>query len=97
MFWLSVGQCSVYLPLSIVGWLNGVADLTDTNMDKNAIIVSLNSEPTSKLINIYFRIPRLILLIPSLHGWVSRTHVESLGKPHDSTIVLETLPQKTLA
>ena len=44
-----------------------------------------------KLIN---RIPGLHLLISSLPGSASRTHVESLGKPRDSTSVLTALPGK---
>ena len=46
------------------------------------------SKQTSKLIN---RIPDLHLLVSSLPGLVSRMHVELLGKPHDSTSVLEVL------
>ena len=52
---------------------------------------SLKSEPTCKLIN---RIPGSRLLISSLPGSASRTHVESRGKPRDSTIVLKALPGK---
>ena len=44
-----------------------------------------------KLINI---IPGLRLLISSLPGSSSRMHVESLGKPRDSTSVLKDLPGK---
>ena len=44
-----------------------------------------------KLIN---RIPGSHLLISSLPGSASRTHVKSLGKPRDSTSVLKTLPGK---
>ena len=40
------------------------------------------------------RIPGLRLLISSLPGSASRTHVESLGKPGDLTSVLEALPGK---
>ena len=35
------------------------------------------------------KIPGLRLLVSSLPGSASRTHVESLGKPRDSTSVLE--------
>ena len=41
-----------------------------------------------KLIN---RIPGSSLSLP---GSASRTHVESLDKPHDSTSILEALPGK---
>ena len=44
-----------------------------------------------KLIN---RIPGLCLLISSLPRSALRTHVESLGKPRDSTSVLKALPGK---
>ena len=44
-----------------------------------------------KLIN---RIPGLHLLISSLPGSASRTHVEWLGQPRDSTSVLKVLPGK---
>ena len=44
-----------------------------------------------KLINI---IPCLGLLISSLPGSTSGMHVESLGKPHDLTSVLEASPGK---
>ena len=44
-----------------------------------------------KLIN---RIPGLPLSISSLPGSALRTHVESLGKPPDSTRVLEAMPGK---
>ena len=55
-------------------------------------MASLKSEPTScLLIN---RIPALRLLISSLPGLASRTHVESLDKPPDSTSLLEALPGK---
>ena len=45
----------------------------------------------SKLIN---RIPGLCLLISSLPGLALRTHLESLGKPRNSSSVLEALPGK---
>ena len=44
-----------------------------------------------KLIN---RIQGSRLLISSLPGSASRTHVESLGKPRDSTNVLKAWPGK---
>ena len=44
-----------------------------------------------KLIN---RISGLRLLVSSLPGSTSRMHVESLGKPCDSTSVLKVLPGK---
>ena len=44
-----------------------------------------------KMIN---RIPGSPLLISSLPGSALRMHVESLGKPGDSTRVLEALPGK---
>ena len=40
------------------------------------------------------RIPSLHLLISSLPGSASRTHVESVSKPRDLTSVLEALPGK---
>ena len=54
-------------------------------LDNNVIISSLKS----KLIN---RIPGLHLLISSLPGLAMRKHDESLGKPCNSTSVLEALP-----
>ena len=48
----------------------------------------MEKELTCKLID---RIPGLRLLISSLPGLALRTHVESLGKPHDSTSVLEAM------
>ena len=63
----------------------------DTKIDNYVIISSLKSEPTCKKINI---IPALCLLISSLPGSASRMHVESLGKPRDSTSILEALPGK---
>ena len=44
-----------------------------------------------KLIN---RIPGLRLLISSLPGSALRTHVESLGKPHDVNMRSQALPGK---
>ena len=61
------------------------------NRQYNAINDSLKSEATCKLIK---RIPGSCLLISNLRGSASRTHVESLGKPHDSTNVLSALPGK---
>ena len=55
------------------------------------IITSLKSELTYKLIN---RIPGSRLLILSLPGSALRMHVESLGKPRDSTSILKALPGK---
>ena len=40
------------------------------------------------------RIPGSRLLISSLPGWALKKHVESLGKPPDSTSVLKALPGK---
>ena len=60
------------------------------NQNKNHVIIaSLKSETMGKLIN---RIPGECLLISSLPGSALRTHVESLGKPGDSTSVLKALP-----
>ena len=50
------------------------------NKKKNVLIASLKKEIIVKLIN---RIPGSCLLISSLPGSALRTHVESLGKPHD--------------
>ena len=62
-------------------------------IDNSVIIASLKSEdgePTCKLINILIlRVPVLRLFISSLPGLTSRTHVESLAKPRDSTSVPE--------
>ena len=60
-------------------------------MDNYVIIASLRSESTGKLIN---RISDLRLLVSSLPGSDSRTHVESLGKPRDSTSILKALSGK---
>ena len=60
----------------------------DTNIDNYAIIASLKSERIGKQIN---WIPGSRFLISSLPDSASRTHVESLGKPRDSTSVLEAL------
>ena len=58
-------------------------------MDNYVIIASLKSEPMCIQIN---RLPGLHLLISSLPGSALRTHVESLSKPYNSTIVLKALP-----
>ena len=55
------------------------------------IITSLERKPMGKLIN---RIPGSPLLKSSLPGSAMRTHVESLGKPCDSTSVPKALPSK---
>ena len=57
------------------------------------IIASLKNEPMGKLID---RMPGSCLLISSLPGTVLKTHVVhvSLGKPHDSSSVLEVMPGK---
>ena len=60
-------------------------------IDNYVIIASFKVETTCKLIN---RIPGSRLLISSLPGLASRTHVESRGEPRDSTIVLKALPGK---
>ena len=54
--------------------------LINTKIENYVIITSLTSETMGKLIN---RIPGSCLLISSLPGLALRTHVESLGKPHD--------------
>ena len=56
-----------------------------------AKIANLKSATMGKLINIT---PGSRLLISGLAGLASRTYVESLGKPHLSTIVLKALPSK---
>ena len=58
-------------------------------IDNYVIIASLKSEPIGILIN---RIPGLHLLISSIPGSALRTHVESLGKPYNSTSDLKALP-----
>ena len=60
-------------------------------IDNYVIIASLKSEQTSKLLT---RKPGLRLWISSLPDSASRIHVESFGKPHDSTSGLEALPGK---
>ena len=54
--------------------------LNQHKIETNVIIASLKSKSVGKLIK---RIPGLHLLISSLPGSALRTHVESLGKPHD--------------
>ena len=58
--------------------------LITLNQHKNRklrhVIASLKSETMGKLLN---RIPGSCLLISSLPGSASRTHVESPGKPYD--------------
>ena len=54
--------------------------LNQQNIQNYVIIASLNSEIMGKLIN---RLPGSRLLISSLPGLALRTHVESLGKPHN--------------
>ena len=64
----------------------------DMKNDNYVILaIVLKSEPTCKLIN---RIPGSRLLISRLPGSTPKTHVESLGKPHDSTSNLKALPGK---
>ena len=46
----------------------------------------------NKRVNLINLIPGLRLLISSLPGSASRMHVESLGKPRDSTTVFVALP-----
>ena len=60
-------------------------------IDNYDIIASLKSEQTCKLMN---RIPGSLVLISNLPGSASRAHVESLGKPRDSTSILEAMPGK---
>ena len=61
-------------------FLNEIANDAKYKNRNNVIIASLKSQTVGKLIN---RKPGLRLLIPSLPGSALRTHVESLGKPHD--------------
>ena len=61
------------------------------NIDNYVIIASLKSKQTSKLLT---RKPGLRLWISSLPDSASRTRVESLGKPRDSTSVLGALRGK---
>ena len=65
--------------------------LTQHKKSNYVIVASLKNETMGQLIN---RIPGSCLLISSLPGLVFRTHVESLGKPRDSTSVLKALPGK---
>ena len=55
------------------------------------MMANLKSEPMGQLFN---RIPGSRLFISSLPGFVSRAHIESLGKPRDSTSVHKALPGK---
>ena len=55
------------------------------------IFAILKSKPACKLIN---RIQGWCLLMSSTPCSSSRTHVESFGKPRDSTIFLQALPGK---
>ena len=75
--------------------LNLFKDIDDVeiivNINNYIIVAILKSGSIGKLIN---RISGLCLLISSLPGSASRMHVESFGKPRDSTSVLETLPGK---
>ena len=60
-----------------------MTSLMTMNQHKNrnyVIIASLKSATMGKMIN---RIPDLCILISSLPGSASRTHVESLGRPRD--------------
>ena len=62
-------------------FLTDVANDAESTQNENCVIIaSLKSETMRKLIK---RIPGSRLLISSLPGSASRTHVESLGKPHD--------------
>ena len=54
--------------------------LSQQKNDNYIIMACLKSDTMGKLIN---RIPGLCLLMSSLPGSASRTHVESLGKPRD--------------
>ena len=60
--------------------MTSLMTLNQLKIEKYVIIAILKSETMGKLIN---RIPGLCLLISSLPGSASRTHVESLGKPRD--------------
>ena len=66
----------------VLHFLNDLANVAESTQKfaNYVIITSLKRETIVKLIN---RIPCLRLLISSLPGSASRTHVESLGKPHD--------------
>ena len=68
--------------MMMLHFLNDIAnDAESTQKIENYVIIaSLKSETMGKLIN---RVPGLRLLISSLPGSALRTHVESLGKPHD--------------
>ena len=76
----------------VIMTLHFLNDVVDTKTENYVTIASLKSKPTCKLIS---RVPGLRPLISSLLGWDLRRHVESLGKPQDSTSVLEALPGKT--
>ena len=62
-------------------------------MDNYVIIASLKREPIYQLIN---KIQVLCLLISSLLCLALRKHVQSLGMPSDSPIVLKALPKVNL-
>ena len=74
-------------------FLNDVANDTESTQKSKLRhkIASLKRETMGKLIN---RIPGSRLLILTLPGLALRTHVESLGKPRDSTSILKALSGK---
>ena len=63
----------------------------DTKIDNYITIACLKCEPTCKLIK---RITASRLFISRLAGLALRPHVESLGKPRDSTNIFKVLPDK---
>ena len=68
-----------------------MTSLMTLNQHKNqkyVNIASLKSETMDKLIN---RITGECILISCLPGWALRTHVESLGKPHDVNMLSQSL------
>ena len=60
--------------------MTSLMTLNQQKIESYVIIANLKSETMGKLIN---RILSSRLLISSLPGSASRTHVESLGKPRD--------------
>ena len=73
-------------------FLNDIANEAESTKSDNYVIMAcLKSETMGKLI---YRIPGECLLISSLPGSASRTRVELLCKPRDSTSILKALLAK---
>ena len=68
--------------------MNASMTLNQQTLENYIMIASLKSETMGKLIT---PIPGSHLLISSLPGLALRTHVESLGKPHDVNMLSQSL------